>query len=138
MAQTISDWPRPMSPATNTPGTRSAYDAVAGDVAALVELDAEVVEQPVTLGPGEAHGQQHQLAGDLRSVPATGSNRPLGQSTSVSRSARTPPSASPRNSCGGDGVDPLAALLVGGGHPVDHRVGRPRLVRRPASSAAGA
>ena len=40
IAHTISDWPRPASPATNTPGTEVMKVVVAGDVAARVELDA--------------------------------------------------------------------------------------------------
>ena len=39
--------------------------AVAGDVAALVELDAELLEQPGALRADEAHREQHELARQL-------------------------------------------------------------------------
>ena len=58
-------WPRPMSPATNTPGTLVMKSVVAGDVAALVELDAELLEQAALLRADEAHRQQHELGREL-------------------------------------------------------------------------
>ena len=45
IAQTTSDWPRRMSPQAKTPGTLRHVARVDRDVAALVELDAEVGEQ---------------------------------------------------------------------------------------------
>src|SRR5205823_3427402 len=39
--------------------------SVTGDVAALVELDAELLEQALPLWPDEAHRQQRQLALEL-------------------------------------------------------------------------
>ena len=61
MAQTTSDWPRRMSPAANTPGTRRHVIRVGGHVAARVQLHAELFDHAVLHGPEEAHGQQHQV-----------------------------------------------------------------------------
>src|SRR5262249_14209627 len=38
---------------------------VAAHVAALVELDAELLDHPLTLGPDEAHREEHELARQL-------------------------------------------------------------------------
>ena len=47
IAQTMSDWPRCMSPAVKTPGTLVIQLRVARDVAAVGQRHAEVVEQRV-------------------------------------------------------------------------------------------
>ena len=65
MAHTIRLWPRPMSPHTNTSSTLVAQRLVAGHVAPVGQLDAQVGQQALGLGSGEAHGQQHQLARQL-------------------------------------------------------------------------
>ena len=65
IAQTISDCPRPMSPATKTPGTVDMNSVVPGDVAAPVDLDAERVDQALALRAGEAHGQEDQVGRQL-------------------------------------------------------------------------
>src|SRR4051812_41203566 len=39
--------------------------AVTGDVAPRVDLDAKVLDEPDTVGAGEAHGEQHELTRDL-------------------------------------------------------------------------
>ena len=78
---------------------------VAGDVAPVVELDAELLEQALALGADEAHGQQHQLARAARSrcprPSRTGRRRarPRGP-----RSARTPPSLVAEEALGVDRV----------------------------------
>ena len=65
IAQTISDWPRCMSPAVKTPGTLVIQCASRPTLPRSVSFDAEVVEQRALLGPGEAHRQQHEVGRDL-------------------------------------------------------------------------
>src|SRR3954447_17270645 len=103
---------------------------VAGDVAALVELQTELVHETVlAVRAREAHGQGHQLGGDLalrarlRGQLAVdeldlAEVQPLDVAVLVALEVGRR-----------DGVDPLAALLVRGGDLVEHREGRPRLVR---------
>ena len=58
---------------------------VARHVAALVELDAELLEQRAALGTGEAHGEEDVVRAQLqRSLPGTGLKRPSRNSTSTS------------------------------------------------------
>ena len=54
-----------MSPQTNTFGTDDLKRVVARDVAPAVDVDAEVVEQPVALRAEEAHREEHQLTLEL-------------------------------------------------------------------------
>ncbi len=61
MAQTMSDWPRCMSPAANTPGTLVIQRSSRPDVAALGEPDAEIGEHARPLRAHEAHREQHQI-----------------------------------------------------------------------------
>ena len=61
IAQTMSDWPRCMSPAVKTPGTLVIQLASRADVAAVGQRDAEAVEHAVAFGADEAHRQQHEV-----------------------------------------------------------------------------
>ena len=83
---------------------------------------------PACSGPVKPIASSTSSAGISRSVPSTGWNRR--QSTSTSRSARTPAVVVAEELLRRHGVDPLAALLVGRGDPEDHRVRRPRLAGR--------
>ena len=74
IAQTIRLWPRVMSPAVKTLATLVRSIGVRLDVAHGVELDAELLEHPLALGAGEAHGQQDELRPG-RSSPCRGSRR---------------------------------------------------------------
>ena len=65
IAHTMSDCPRPMSPATKTPGTVDMNVAVARHVAAAVDLDAERVDQALALRAGEAHREEDQVRRQL-------------------------------------------------------------------------
>ena len=61
IAQTIRLWPRVMSPAVKTLGIFVRLVRVGLDVFSPVELDAELFEQAVLLGPDEAHRQQDKI-----------------------------------------------------------------------------
>ena len=50
IAQTTSDWPRDMSPAAKTPGTLVILALVGPDVAAVVELHAELLRAAASRG----------------------------------------------------------------------------------------
>ena len=72
---------------------------VAGDVAALVEVDAELLDQALAArGPVKPIASSTSSAGISRSVPVDLGWNAVLSSTSTSRSARTLPSSSPRNS----------------------------------------
>ena len=134
IAQTIRDWPRCMSPAVKTPGTLVIQRRVALDVAAVGELDAELLEQARPLGPDEAHGQQDELARQRRTAsPGPREHEPavLAHQLDPRDLQRLDPAALVADeAAGGDRVDPLAALLVGRGDAEDVRPLRPRVVRR--------
>src|SRR3954452_3960309 len=124
--------------AAHVPGGEDARDrggvrAVPGDVTPLVEIDAEAVEQARPFGPGEAHGQQHQVSAQL----ALGTGHwvePLGGGE---RQRPAPARVVAEELQRGYRVGALAALLVRARYPVDHRVGGPRLVAGPDRGRLG-
>ena len=62
MAQTTSDWPRRMSPHEKTFALgRLVLHDVGLDVAARVEVDAEVLDHPLLHRAEEAHREQHEV-----------------------------------------------------------------------------
>ena len=137
IAQTISDWPRPASPATNTPGTVDMNDASRAMLPRPSISTPSWASRPVRLRTGEAHGQQHELRpGSRAPCPRSGVNRPSTQldvdeleRLHLAGLVADEPHRAHRE-------HPLAALLVGRRRAVDHRPGRPRvgvrpLVRRP-------
>ena len=65
IAQTISDAPRCMSPATNTPAASVCQSGAGVDRAAAVAGHAELVQQRPLLGALEADRQQHQVGRQL-------------------------------------------------------------------------
>ena len=137
IAQTISDCPRPASPATKTPGTEDVVGHVARDVAALVEVDAELLDQARLLRAGEAHREEHQLGRDL-ALGALDLGELAALEDHVDQAQRPDVAVLVAEELlGGHGVDPLAALLVGRGDAERHRVRRPRLARRAATRRLG-
>ena len=103
IAHTISDWPRDMSPAANTPGTLVALSSSASTLPRASSVDAQLGEQAVLLGADEAHRQQHQLGratpSRCRASPSSrsGRRRSCTHSTSIVCSSLTLPAASPTN-----------------------------------------
>src|SRR5690606_35125485 len=104
-----------------------------------VELQAELLDQTVVpVGAGEAHREGDQLGGDLALGPrpadrAAVDELDLAQVQPLHVAVRVALEVG-----GGDGVDPLAALLVRRRHLVQHGEGRPRLGRRvPLLAGAG-
>ena len=65
IAQTMSDWPRPASPATKTPVGAGHVVAVACHVAAVVELARTCSVMPAGSGPVKPSARKHQVRGDL-------------------------------------------------------------------------
>src|SRR6266508_5314658 len=108
---------------------------VAADIAPLVELDAELLEQTAPVGTDEAHGQQHEItvevevgAFDLHEAPVDHLDLvgPQGPQVAVKIADEA---------LGVHREHPLAALLVRGRHAEDERPCRPwvgvgTLVRR--------
>ena len=128
IAQTIRLWPRPMSPQTNTPSTFVAH-VVAGDVAPIGELDAELLEQALALRTDEAHREQHELGRELE----VGALDLLEDHAAVDEllldlvGAQRPHVAGlvAEEALGVHREDPLAALFVRARGAVDERPGRP-------------
>jgi hypothetical protein len=98
IAQTISDWPRPASPATKTPETEVMYAASRAMLPRSSRSTPSCSTSPGFSGPTKPIAKSTSCAGISRSVPSTSSNFPSLNSTSTSRRARTLPSESPRNS----------------------------------------
>ena len=61
IAHTMSDWPRCMSPAANTPGTLVIQFASRHTLPRSVSLTPKFVEQPLPLGAEKSHRQQHEI-----------------------------------------------------------------------------
>ena len=103
---------------------------VAGDVAPLVELDTELLEQSFALRPDESHREQHELARELE----VGALDLLERHAAVDELLLDlvgPQRAHvagvvAEEALGVHRVHALAALLVGRRDAVDHRIRRPR------------
>ena len=77
IAHTTSDWPRRMSPAANSLVDAGAIVVDVGlDIAARVELDAEVLHHALVHRVRETHRQQHQIGLEREFRP--GDRRDLG------------------------------------------------------------
>ena len=77
IAQTTSDWPRRMSPAANTFGTEvCVVERIGGDVAARIERDAGLFDEPGTARPNKSHRQQHQIGFELERTVGEFLHRP--------------------------------------------------------------
>ena len=93
--------------------------------------------RPPRSGPVKPIAISTRSAGISRSRAARrGTEPPSTDSVSATRSARTSPASSPRNSTVETGEQPLAALLVRGGDPEDHRVAS-ATAGGPGASAGG-
>ena len=99
IAQTMSDWPRPASPATNTPASLRLRSRRRGrscrarrTAGRAASLDGSVS------GPVKPRARSTRSAGISRSVPAFGTRRPSRYSVSATRMARTSPASFARNS----------------------------------------
>ena len=116
-----------MSPATKTPGIGGHEPVVARHVAAVVDLDAERVDQALALRAGEAHGEEDQVGRQL-ALGALDLLEPAVDPLHLVQQQRAEVAVLvAQEALGVDRVQPLAALLVGAGDPHDHRVGRPRV-----------
>ena len=96
----MSDWPRCMSPAANTPGTLVIQRSSRHTVPRSVMRTPRSSSSAPVLGPDEAHGQQHQIGRHLERrcrAPARSSMRPSAtlRSTRWPCRARTRPASSP-------------------------------------------
>ena len=131
IAQTISDWPRPASPATNTPGT---VDMNAASRAMLPRPSISTpswASRPSGSGPVKPMASSTSWAGISRAVPSIGVNRPVDQ-LDVDELERLHLAGLVADEAHrAHREDPVAALLVGRGRAVDHRPGRPRVGVRP-------
>ena len=84
IAHTINDWPRPASPATNTPGHVAGVVVVAHQVAAGVPGQTQLPGEGLRLGTHETHRQRHQVGGQHPLAnPPTSTGRPSTHSTSM-------------------------------------------------------
>src|SRR5215207_3723496 len=92
MAHTISDCPRPMSPATNTPGTVVAKSASRATLPRSVISTPRSVSRPSRSGPTKPIANSTRSASISKSVPSTFSNLPALMATSCPRSPVTRPS----------------------------------------------
>src|SRR6266508_389855 len=105
------------------------------DIAALGELDAELLEHPGALGADESHGEERQLAGE----DELGAGDLLERDAAVVlhhldlRDLQRPevPPLVAEKALGRDRVDAIAALLVRGGDALDIGPLGPRVVGRP-------
>ena len=98
IAHTMSDWPRPASPATKTPGTEDMYAPSRATLLAVVELDAQLLDQAgLSRDPGSPSRTAPARPGSRARCPRSRPAGPPSNLTSTSRSARTLPSSSPRN-----------------------------------------
>ena len=104
-----------------------------------VEVDAELARAgPRCSGPTKPMASSTSSASSSKSVPSTFSNRPSTSSTSWALQRPHAAVVVAEERLGVDARDALAALLVGRGDLVDHRLGRPRVRCRAARRAAGA
>ena len=126
MAHTMRLWPRPMSPATNTPSTLVAQSSSRATLPRSVELDAELVEQAVALGADEAHGQQHELARQLEVGALDLLEAAVDHLDLVGPQRPHVAVVVAEEALGVDREHPLAALLVGRRRAVHQRPRRPR------------
>ena len=96
MAHTISDWPRPASPATYTPGTLVAKSASRAMLPRSSSSRPNCSTRPFSWSvPVKPMARVTSWAGIFRSVPGFGSGLPSLNSTSVRCSYWTLPSSSP-------------------------------------------
>lgn len=99
IAQTMRDWPRPASPATNTPGSSVSYSAVRSSSPREVKGSCSCGSIVWRSGPVKPMASSTRSAGSSRSVPAFGPRDPSARnSVSARRMARTRPDSSPMNS----------------------------------------
>ena len=116
MAHTMRLWPRPMSPHDEHAVDVRHPVGVAGDVAALVELDAELLEQAVRArGPTKPIARSTSSHGSSKSVPSTFSNSAAVDDLLLDLVGPQRPHVAvvvAEEALGVDREDPLAALLV--------------------------
>ena len=143
IAQTMSDWPRCMSPAVKTPGTLVIHRASRATLPRSVSVDAEVrrAARP-SPGPTKPIASSTRSAGISNSLPATGSNsmrpsrlRRLDLHGVQRLHAAVGVAGEPLR---GHRVEPLAAFFVRRRDAEDVRPLRPRVAVRPRPAAAAA
>ena len=102
IAQTISDWPRCMSPQVNTPGTLVIQFASRATLPRSVRATPSWLSMPGFSGPTKPIASRTRSASSANSLPATGLNstRPPSRTifTVMASSFFTRP-PSPRNRC---------------------------------------
>ena len=130
-------------PTTGVAGDEDARDRahevlVAPDVAALVELDAELLDDARALRAEEAHREEDELGGDLALGAGLGAQPAVDELDLGETQGRDVAVVVADELGRAHGVDPLAALLVGARDAVEHRVGRPRLGARGGPPPAAA
>lgn len=91
IAQTMSDWPRPMSPATKTPGTVDMKSPSRTTLPRPSTSTPSASTSPSRCAPVKPMASSTRSAGISRSVPSTFWKRPSTISTSCTSSARTLP-----------------------------------------------
>ena len=110
-------------------GDRAHEVLVATHVGALVEVDAELLDDTRALRAEEAHREEHQLRRDLALGARLRRHLPVDE-LDLGEAQRGDVAVGVADELGrADGVDALAALLVRARDAVEHRVGRPRLSR---------
>ena len=135
MAHTISDWPRPASPATKTPGDAWSEGRVAARRCRARRAPRRAARRSrPRSGPVKPMASRTSCGRDLALGALDPAKRPSTSSTSTSRSARTCPPLVAEELLGADGVDPLAALLVRAWRP-GRSSGRSATAGAPARSS---
>ena len=127
MAHTIRLWPRPMSPATNTPGTLVMNAASRATLPRASKATPRSVEPAAPLRADEAHRQQHELARQLE-VGALDLLEAAVDHLDLVRPQRAHVAVVVADEAlGVDREDPLAALFVGRRRALHQRPRRPRV-----------
>ncbi len=142
MAHTIRLWPRVMSPHTNTAVPARLPIPVARHVAARVDVETELLHHTSPLRPGEAHGEEDELARQLEVTPGHGlEHRPTPVGAGIC--TRWPRQGAHRAVAVVDeprrrhAVDPVPALFVGRGGAEDERPRGPGVVVGPGVGGTG-
>src|SRR5690606_20619462 len=115
-------------PTAGVPGDEDARHSrhvgvVATDVAALVQLDTELLDDAVSLRADEAHRKKDELRRQLTLGPLDGHERTVLEPDLADLESPHVAVLVAEDRGGADRIQPIASLLVRGGDPEDHRVG---------------